>query len=49
MSASASSSVISRANQDIEGELDQEYGLFEELPSEVGAMRAQVQGDQVAN
>ncbi len=49
MSSSASSRVISRVNQDIEGELDQEYGLFEELPPEVGATHAQVQDDQVAN
>ena len=41
--------MISKNNQDIEGELHQEYGMFGELPSEVGATHAQVQEDQVAN
>ncbi len=57
MSASASSSVISRDNQDIEGELDQEYGLIQEfkygviqeVESEVGAARTQVQNNQGTN
>ncbi len=46
MSASVSSSVISRDNQDTEGELDREYGVIQEVKSEVGAARAQVQDDQ---
>ena len=46
MSASASSSVILRDNQDIEGDLDREYGLIQEFKSEIGAMCAQVQDDQ---
>jgi len=46
MSASVSSSVISRDNQDTEGELDREYGVIQEVESEVGAARAQVQDNQ---
>ena len=49
MSASASSSVISRDNQDIEGELDREYGVIQEVESEVGAARARDQDDQDTN
>jgi hypothetical protein len=37
MSASVSSSVISRDNQDTEEELDREYGVIQEVESEVGA------------
>ncbi len=49
MSASASSSVISRDNQDIEGGLDREYRVIQEFKSEVGATRAQVQDNQDNN
>ena len=46
MSASVTSSVISRDNQDTEDELDREYGVIQEVESEVGAARAQVQDNQ---
>ena len=46
MSASVTSSVISRDNQDTETELDREYGVIQEVESEVGAERAQVQDNK---
>ena len=49
MSASVTSSVISRDNQDTEEELDKEYGVIQEVESEVGATRAQVQYNQDTN
>ncbi len=41
--------MISRDNSDIEGELYQEYGLFQESTSEVGDTHSQAKDDQVAN
>ena len=49
MSASALSSIISRDYQDLEGELDWEYGLIQVITSEVGATHVQVQDNQATN
>ncbi len=49
MSGFYSSSVISRENKDLEGDLDQEYGLIQEFTSEVGATNIQVQDNQATN